>query len=313
MPFISIIIPVYNGEKTIGECLNSLMNLDYPKHNYEVIVVDNNSQDKTKQITKQFPFIYLLEKKQGAAAARNSGAKIAKGEILAFIDADVCVNSDWLSQITEAFTKYPQIDGIQGYSSGINGNIWAEFFQRFYEYKYYPLIEKQENCVKNIDTKNFSILKDKFFSVEGFNEEYTRAEDTDLGFRLFIRGYNIKYVPRVRVKHINPIDLWYQLDIKQREFKYVFKSFMSFENELQKVLCPQYFRMYYKIIGSNNNAIKKYFNPFLKLFLGGLIKTLEANLLLLNRLRFKNSLYSIYSLAMSVSIFKGKVDSLMNR
>lgn len=307
MLFISIIIPVYNGERTIEKCLDSLTNIDYPEQDFEIIVVDNNSMDRTKQIIMQFPFRYLLEKKPGAAAARNLGAKFAKGEILVFTDADVCVKSDWLSQIAEAYMKYPQIDGIQGFSGGINHSIWAEFFQIFYEKNYFPFIAKQKSGVKNIDTKNFSIKKNRFFVVGGFNEECMRAEDTELGFRLFIKGYNIRYIPEVRVDHINPVDLWYQLDIKEREFKQVFKNFMSFDNKTQKVLCSHYFKLYYKLIYSNNHMIKKYIQPFMKMILEILIKTFGNSLLLLNSFGLDRSLYPIYSLSMKFAVFKGKL------
>ena len=95
--FISVIIPVYNGERTIGACVESLLAQDYPKDKYEVIIVDNNSKDKTAGIIKEYSVQYLFEGRiQSSYAARNAAIKAAKGEILAFTDADCAADKEWL-------------------------------------------------------------------------------------------------------------------------------------------------------------------------------------------------------------------------
>jgi glycosyltransferase involved in cell wall biosynthesis len=94
MPLISVIIPAFNEEKFLGNCLFSLKNQDF--NDFEIIVVDNNSRDKTSKIAKKFGVKLVSEKNQGAALARNRGAKEAKGEILAFTDADTILPKNWL-------------------------------------------------------------------------------------------------------------------------------------------------------------------------------------------------------------------------
>lgn len=98
-----MVIPVYNAEKTIDECVQSLLALDYPQDKLEIITVDNNSTDNTKEILLSYPIIYLLEKKKVSYAARNLGIRNAKGEIIAFTDSDCVVDAQWLSNIIPAF------------------------------------------------------------------------------------------------------------------------------------------------------------------------------------------------------------------
>jgi glycosyltransferase involved in cell wall biosynthesis len=81
---LSVIIPAFNEEKFLPRCLESLKNQKFK--DFEIIVVDNNSTDKTAEIAKKFNVILVSEKSQGVAYARNKGAEIAKGEILIFND-----------------------------------------------------------------------------------------------------------------------------------------------------------------------------------------------------------------------------------
>ena len=97
IPYISVIVPVYNGETTIGKCVEALLNQDYPKDKYEVIIVDNNSKDKTAEVIDQYPVTYALEKgTQSSYAARNSAIKMAKGDVLAFTDSDCIANNSFM-------------------------------------------------------------------------------------------------------------------------------------------------------------------------------------------------------------------------
>ena len=97
-PKISIVIPVYNGEATIFQCLMKLSNQSYPAENIEIIVVNNNSTDKTQKIVEQFNVKSVFEKKTGPSAARNTGMKIAGGEIIVFTDADCLADVNFVQQ-----------------------------------------------------------------------------------------------------------------------------------------------------------------------------------------------------------------------
>ena len=92
LPFVSVIIPVLNGERTIRECLVSLLRVDYLPERGEILVVDNGSTDRTAEIINSFPVRYLGEERRGKSYARNRGIEASKGEILAFTDADCVVS-----------------------------------------------------------------------------------------------------------------------------------------------------------------------------------------------------------------------------
>jgi glycosyltransferase involved in cell wall biosynthesis len=97
---ISVIVPFYKAERYIEDCIRALLSQDLPSHNYEVIMVDNNSPDKSAEIVRRYPRIHLVsEQKQGAYAARNRGITEAKGAIIAFTDPDCLPSVDWLQNI----------------------------------------------------------------------------------------------------------------------------------------------------------------------------------------------------------------------
>ncbi|MFH1187027.1 MAG: glycosyltransferase family A protein [Candidatus Levyibacteriota bacterium] len=98
---VSVVVLAYNEEKYIGKCLQSLM--DQEEKPDEIIVVDNNSKDKTVEICKKFPVRIIKEKKQGIIAARNKGFNAALCDIIARCDADVIAPSDWIKKIKKNF------------------------------------------------------------------------------------------------------------------------------------------------------------------------------------------------------------------
>jgi len=108
---ISIVIPVYNGQRTIKECLASIFRAECS--NYEVIVVDDCSTDNSLKIAQSFPCkIIKLDERRGPGFARDKGAAVAEGEIVAFLDADCIIPQDWLTKINKKLN--PQIIGLGG-------------------------------------------------------------------------------------------------------------------------------------------------------------------------------------------------------
>ncbi|MBO1348747.1 MAG: glycosyltransferase family 2 protein [Hormoscilla sp. GUM202] len=99
---VSVIIPVYNDAEPLRTCLECLENQTYPKESYEVIVVDNASQSDTASVVNEFSQAMITyEKKPGSYAARNKGISVAKGEIIAFTDADCIPAADWIEKGVE--------------------------------------------------------------------------------------------------------------------------------------------------------------------------------------------------------------------
>ncbi len=99
-PFVSVIVPVYNAPEDIRNCLGSLVEQTYPDKRWELLVVDNDSTDRTPEVVKEYDEAKLLRELeiQGSYAARNKGMKNADGEIIAFIDSDCTPEPDWLEQ-----------------------------------------------------------------------------------------------------------------------------------------------------------------------------------------------------------------------
>ncbi len=111
---ISVIVPTYNEESSIGQCLTVLKNQTFPQKNYEIIVVDNNSVDRTAQVAAKMGTKVVKEKQQGYVFALRKGCSRAKGEIIAITDADTLVRRDWLEKIYQAFQRNPQIVYLGG-------------------------------------------------------------------------------------------------------------------------------------------------------------------------------------------------------
>jgi len=127
LPYVSIIIPVYNGAHIIGRLLDSIQQLDYPADRYEVLVIDNNSTDDLERVVAAYPVKLLHERDvQGSYAARNLGIEQARGEILAFTDADCLVHPQWLCHLQAAFQD-PAVGGAAGAIQGVEpARSWVE-------------------------------------------------------------------------------------------------------------------------------------------------------------------------------------------
>lgn len=110
---LCVIIPTYNEEDYIGDCLQAIADQSEPPES--VIVVDNNSTDKTVDIVKKYPFATLLhEKKQGVRFARNRGFNASKEDIIGRIDADTRLEPDWCRHAREIFSRTADVSAATG-------------------------------------------------------------------------------------------------------------------------------------------------------------------------------------------------------
>lgn len=138
-PAISVVIPAFNEEKYLSFCLASLQKQTFK--NYEIIVVDNNSTDKTAQIAKKFGAKIVKEKKQGMIPARERGFRQARGELIARTDADSLLPPDWLTKIYHTFQKNPHIVAITGSYHDFPevGRLTKWFLQLYVDIGFYKL------------------------------------------------------------------------------------------------------------------------------------------------------------------------------
>jgi len=201
--YVSIIVPVYNGALTIEECIKSLLNLEYPEDKYEIIIVDNNSTDTTLEIVKKYPVKLFHDGKQSSYAARNLGIKNAKGEIVAFTDADCIVDKMWLEQMVKNFEDET--------TAGVGGEILAYNPKNIVEHyldKSDILSQKSSFDCKFVNLKmpfiataNAAYKMEILNEIGAFDDSFTSGGDVDLAWRITFKGYRIVYEPKALVYH----------------------------------------------------------------------------------------------------------------
>ena len=201
---LSIIIPAFDAEPTLGECLPALVRQLPPGG--EIIVVDDGSTDRTRELVAHYPVRLVTQPRQGPAAARNLGAREAKGEWLLFTDADCVPAPDWITEITRPLAD-ESVSGVKGAYRTTQRAWTARFVQAEYEAKY-DLMRNHER-IDFVDTYSAAYRRDMFLANQGFDEGFPRAsgEDIDFSYRLAQRGYRLVFAPHALVYHQHPARL----------------------------------------------------------------------------------------------------------
>ena len=198
------------------ECLAAVARQDYPRDRFEVIVVDDGSLTPPEDVVATFPdqmqITLLSQTNQGPAAARNIGAKHAKGVYLAFLDDDCLPDKDWLRQFARSFIEKP--DHLLGGQTVnlLQHNPYAATSQIIQDavYAYYNAIPDQA-CF--FATSNMAIPKAQFFLTGGFDSEFRTSEDREFCDRWLSCGYSMIYVPEAVMYHahrLNLLNFWRQ-------------------------------------------------------------------------------------------------------
>jgi len=184
-PSISVIIPAYNEEKYLPVCLASLKKQTYPP--LEIIVVDNNSTDKTAQIAKKFGVKVVFEKKQGIAYARDVGFKAAQGEIVARTDADSEIPPNWLEKIVKIFQTNPKAVALTGtsafYDTCTTCNLLAKYWFSACLYFFKVLAGHHQ-----FHGPNMAIKKEVLSKISPFSDNLCLHEDMDLACHIAAHG-----------------------------------------------------------------------------------------------------------------------------
>jgi glycosyltransferase involved in cell wall biosynthesis len=211
---VSLIIPAYNAGKTIVSCLESALSQSLPKEYYEIIVVDDGSNDNTLDIVKNYPVRLIAQSNKGPAAARNRGASEASGDILVFTDSDCELDSNFLKNIILPFELENQIAGVQGSYETKQKEFISQFAQVEIETRYRKMVKNK--YIDFIGTYAAAYKKDVFQKIGGFDEGFPLAsgEDIDLSYRLYQEDFRMVFVPEAFAYHRHPDRLMFYLKSK---------------------------------------------------------------------------------------------------
>jgi GT2 family glycosyltransferase len=225
---ISVIIPVYNGEKTLGALLESLEASTYMER--EIIVIDDSSADRTKEIASKYP-VKLLSTggRRGPAVARNIGAKSAAGEVFLFLDADTSARPDLLGHSARRFEKEPELVAVVGYYDKfpLNRTAFARYKALMVHFWF-----REAKVMESFETCCGAIRREAFFEAGGFDESYADAdvEDYEFGYRVMkqgpilvdhtmIVGHNFPSFGRNFRNYYRRSKLWMSLFLSRRQFE----------------------------------------------------------------------------------------------
>jgi cellulose synthase/poly-beta-1,6-N-acetylglucosamine synthase-like glycosyltransferase len=200
LPFVSFVIPARNEEENIEKCIKAISDLEYPKDRYEIIVADGDSEDETRAIAERLGARVIVNKKVIQSAARNIGATNAKGELVAFTDADIILDRAWLKTAVAHF-KDPKVSAV-GSLPGIDDEAgWIEKVWFFHLKSRHP--GKSPVSVSWLASANLLYVKEIFDKIGGFNESIRYTEDVDIGFRTINKGYKLIFDPNLKSVHLD--------------------------------------------------------------------------------------------------------------
>lgn len=199
MSGVSIIIPTLNESTTLGRTLRYLNLLDPPPD--EIIVVDGNSQDNTREIAQAAGIKVIISEQKGRSHQMNKGAEVATGEILCFLHADTLVPDDLVTIIEKTLCD-PTVacGGFISIMAGANATRWGITLHNYLKTYYTPLLFRPHLFVQGLrilfgDQVMFCRRSD-FWDCGGFDRNLPIMEDADLCFKLFRRG-KIRLLNRV--------------------------------------------------------------------------------------------------------------------
>jgi cellulose synthase/poly-beta-1,6-N-acetylglucosamine synthase-like glycosyltransferase len=224
LPTVSVIIPAHNEDATLSNCLHSLEQLDYPMDKLEIILINDGSTDGTKRIISEHlqssPYVYLETDGRGPSKARNTGLEKAKGDYVAFTDADCIVDREWLNELLNGFIA-DDVAGVGGcqtipedasdFEKSVHGFLTSMHF--ICEY-----VKKLETIaiVDHVASCNSLYRRQVLEAVHGFDEQLWPGEDVDLDYKIRREGYRIAYNPNAVVAHHRPKNIRAFLSMMKR-------------------------------------------------------------------------------------------------
>jgi GT2 family glycosyltransferase len=211
-PVISVIVPTLNRPGPLAECLAAMAAQDYPAERFEVIVVDDESACRLEEVVSSFrdrlDVKFLRQRRAGCGPARNNGAGVARGELLAFTDDDTRPKQDWLSRLGERFLASPG-HAIGGRTiNALSDNICSAASQMLIDvlYAHYNLGAGGPMFFAG---NNIAVPAQGFEALKGFDPGFhlSAAEDRDFCERWLASGRSMVYAPEAVVFHAHQLNL----------------------------------------------------------------------------------------------------------
>lgn len=206
---VSVVVPVRNAARTLPACLAALERLNPEPE--EILLVDNGSTDESLALLRAFASKHpvehvrvLQEARRGATVARNAGIREAKGDMIAFTDADCAADPAWLRHVTAPFSD-PAVGAAAGRVVPAPAASTLELFSALYTLQLPDRPARHRRWtpwVGGYPTANLAVRRVLLQELDGFDESLTiYGEDYDLCARLYARGAEVVYVPEARVAH----------------------------------------------------------------------------------------------------------------
>jgi GT2 family glycosyltransferase len=205
-PRVSVVMPVYNAETTLAECLTRLFQSTW--EDFEVVLVDDGSTDQTRAIADNFPLrVVPTSGRVGPAAARNLGARVADGEVVFFIDSDVMVRADTLSRLMDRYGQ-GDVDGLIGVQAADmrHRDLVSQYKNLWMRWTYL----RRTGNVPLFYTTAAAIRREVFLEAGGFDPSYgtPNVEDTAFGQKLARLGIRVQVQPDLEVEHVKRYSLF---------------------------------------------------------------------------------------------------------
>jgi glycosyltransferase involved in cell wall biosynthesis len=201
LPHVSIIIPVFNQDQELLQCLSALGRQTYPGNHFEAIVVDNGSDEPIGHLTEHFSFVRVIrEPKPGSYAARNRGIEASRGELLGFTDADCVPAGNWIERGVRAVQRLPRAGIVAGKIAltfhDPNKPTGAELFETVFGFQQEAFLRWGFSATANLFTTRETVNQ-----VGLFDERLMSGGDMEWGQRLLARGLAQEYGDDVCVSH----------------------------------------------------------------------------------------------------------------
>ncbi|MCX6813214.1 MAG: glycosyltransferase family A protein [Candidatus Azambacteria bacterium] len=196
---LSFVIPAYNEEDLIGKCLDSiLIQAANRPDDIEIIVVNNASTDRTREIAESFPRVIVVdESKKGITHARHAGFLASSGDLIAYIDADTMLTPDWIDKVLKAFLGNPNLVALSGphifYDLSRAFNFWVRLFYAvaFISYLLNRFVFRVGSMLQG---GNFVVKRSALEKIGGYNSKFDfYGEESDIARRLHPLG-NVKFI-----------------------------------------------------------------------------------------------------------------------